>query len=191
MTDEALMDFPAFLQVLTAELLAGLINEENHQILLGNGTAPDLTGILNTAGILTRARSSDTQLDALLKAISDLRSGTSYADADGIVMNPADWTTVFLQKSTTNEYIAGDPLNGASRTLWGIPLVVTTQITAGTALVASFQELGEVYLRMAPRIDVANQGTTQFINNTALVRCEERLALGVQRPTAAVKVTEL
>ena len=87
--------------------------------------------------------------------------------------------------------MAVDPVAGASHTLWGRTVVLTTQITAGTALVGSFQECGMVLLRMAPRIDINSQGEAQFTHNTALIRVEERLGLAITRPTCLCKVTGL
>ena len=55
--------------------------------------------------------------------------------------------------------------------------MLTTQITAGTALVGNFQVAGMVLLRMAPRIDINSQAEAQFTHNTALIRVEERIGL--------------
>ena len=66
--DEVLQDFTNFRQVIGTALLAGLIDAENAQLLVGSGVAPNLTGLLTTSGILTQARGADSSLDAILKA---------------------------------------------------------------------------------------------------------------------------
>lgn len=58
--DEVLQDFVNFRQVIGTELLAGLIDAENGQLLTGSGVDPNLTGLLTTSGILTRARATDS-----------------------------------------------------------------------------------------------------------------------------------
>jgi hypothetical protein len=58
-------------------------------------------------------------------------------------------------------------------------------------VVANLKQATRAYVREAPRVDVAPMGggSTQFINNTTLIRAEERLALTVVRPQAIVTVT--
>lgn len=58
-----------FVSALTADLIRDLISTENEQLLAGSGTAPDLRGILNTTGIQTRARGTDSNLDAIIKGV--------------------------------------------------------------------------------------------------------------------------
>jgi HK97 family phage major capsid protein len=191
-TDEALSDYSQFATVVGQELFADVVNRENQQLLSGNGVAPDIQGMLGTSGVLTRAKDADSVLDALAKATNDLRVGASFAEADGIVLHPNDYLTAVLSKSSgSGEYMAVDPVAGAARSLWGLKVVLTTQITAGTALVGSFQECGMVLVRLAPRLDVNALGEAQFKKNTALIRVEERIGLAITRPTCLVKVTGL
>jgi hypothetical protein len=188
-SDETLSDFAGFRQSIQEELLADLVRAENAQLLLGTGTPPAMTGMMATSGVLTRAMGADTALDAMWKAIVDLRVGTSFAEADGVVLHPNDWSGMVTAKDTTGTYILGDPMAGTRPSLWGLPVTLTTQITEGTALIGSFKEAAEMFVRWAPRIEVANQGAEQFKNNTTLIRCEERIGLAVYRPTALIKVT--
>jgi HK97 family phage major capsid protein len=67
-TDELLADGgPQMFSDLVADLTRDLVRVENAQLLSGSGTAPNLRGVLNTTGIQTRARGTDSSLDALLK----------------------------------------------------------------------------------------------------------------------------
>lgn len=139
--------------VVQEELLAGLILAENDQLLNGNGTAPNIQGLLGTSGVLVQARGTDMRNDAIMKAITSLRVGSSYATATGIVMNPVDYQTAVLEKDSQGRYIAGDPRTAPSYELWGLPVAVTTQIAAGTALVGAFADACETFVRWAPRIE--------------------------------------
>lgn len=190
-TDEALSDYARFLTVISEDLLLGLVAHENHQLLLGAGTGSDMEGMLTNGDILTQPKGGDTRLDAILKAIVKLRTGASFAAADGIVIHPNDWQETVLEKDSQLRYLVGDPMDPAVLNLWGLPVKLTTDITEGTALVGAFREAGEVFWRMTPRIDVNAMGEEQFKNNTVLVRCEERLALALYRPTALCEVTGL
>lgn len=190
-TDEALNDFPTFLGLLQTDMAAGVIFEENHQILSGNGVAPDLTGILNTAGIQTRAKSTERSIETIELAATDLRKGSSYLEADGIVMSPTTWSLIRRTQDDQHRYLAGDPTQADGHQLWGVPVVITSAIADNTAIVANFQHSCLAWVRSGIQVQIAWQGSTQFKNNTTLVRCEERIAFGVTRPTGIVKVTGL
>ena len=191
--DEVLADFRDFYRVLTTELIAGLIDAENTQIISGSGTAPNMRGLLNTVGILTRARGADTNLDALLKATTDLRVGSAFVEADVVILHPSNYESIRLLKDAQGAYLLGSPLTAGPPVLHDAKVVITTSMTANTALVANLKEAAALFVRQGPSVQVAQfgGGTVEFIANQTLARAEERLALATPRPTAMVKVTGL
>ncbi len=192
LTDEVQNDFPTFTQFIGDEMLGGLIDVENAQLLAGDGTGTNILGLNNTAGILTRARSTDSQLDALAKAMTDVRTGSSFLEPDLVIMHPTDFLTIRLAKASgSGEYLASDPLSSQSNNIWGIPTKVTTKQPVGTALVGNMAASTKVYVREAPRLETSRGGAAEFAANVSLIRAEERLALTVIRPTAICKVTGL
>lgn len=64
--DEVLADFNNFRDVIGQEMLAGLIDEENDQLLNGTGIAPNILGLSQTVGIQT-VGSAGTDLDSTLR----------------------------------------------------------------------------------------------------------------------------
>ncbi len=191
--DEVLADFTNFRQVIGTELLAGLIDSENAQLLVGSGVSPNLTGLLTTSGILTRARAADSNLDAIAKAKSDLRTGASFTEPDGLIIHPTNLSTIQTAKDTTGRYITNDPAAAGPEQLFGMRVVATTKITLNTALMGNFAEAARIYVRQPPVVELAPNGggTTEFISNQTLARCEERLALAVPRPTSLISITGL
>ena len=191
--DEVLQDFVNFRQVIGTELLAGLIDAENAQLLVGSGVAPNLTGLLTTAGILTRARGADTNLDAVAKAKSDLRVGSSLTEPDAIVIHPTNLMTIATAKDADQRYIVADLAAPGPETLFGMRVITTTKITLNTALMGNFAEAARIYVRQPPVVELAplGGGTVEFIANQTLARCEERLALAVPRPTSLISITGL
>jgi len=172
--DEVLQDFSNFRQVIGQELLAGLIDAENSQLLVGSGTPPNLTGLLTTTGILTRARGTDSNLDAVLKAKADLRVGASFAEPDGLIVHPSNLSTIQLAKDSQGRYITNDPAQSGPETLFGMRLIPTTKVTLGTALMGNFAEAARLYVRQSPVVEVAplGGGTVEFIANQTLARAE-------------------
>ena len=73
LTRRAAADAPQVRQMVDAFLLYGLAEEEEDQILNGNGTSPNLRGILQTSGIST-VGSAGTDLDAIVDAIRTVRA---------------------------------------------------------------------------------------------------------------------
>src|SRR5207248_5858794 len=68
-TDEQFEDEPRARDYVNNRLEYQLRARLDSQILNGNGTAPNLRGILNVAGINTQAKGTDPAPDAIYKAI--------------------------------------------------------------------------------------------------------------------------
>lgn len=189
-TEETILDFSGFLGAIQTDMTAGLILAENNEYL--NATAAGAhkyNGLLNTSGILTAARTTETRLDVISAGLDSLRVGTSYTEPDGIVMHPSTWGAVRTEKDSQNRYMLGDPGSTTDPRIWGIPVVLTTQIAAGTVLMGDFANSTAVYVRDSIRLETAAQGQQQFTNNTVLFRAELRSLLTVPRPTGLLKIT--
>jgi len=190
--DESLLDFTATGAYIGNELVRAITATENTQLLSGNGVAPNLQGILGVSGVLTRTQAvaPETLLDTLELALNDLRVGSAFTEATGVVMHPNDFSAARLLKNTQGEYLLGHPTDSEPATLWGKPVVVTTDIAAKTVLVGNFAEGGEVLYRQGVTIETGSAGT-DWTSNITRFRAEERLTLAVYRPSMFVKVTLL
>lgn len=189
--DEVLADFGTFLAYLMSELSRSVVDVENAQILNGDGVGENLLGLLNTSGMLTRAKGTDTALDAVEQSIADLRTGPSYVDPDVLVFHPTTWSTIRRTKDTTGQYILGaDPTKAEANTLWGLPVLATTTMPVGTGLIGNMKEGVQAFIRQGITTDVG-VSADDFVKNITRVRCEERIALGVTRPSALLKITGL
>jgi len=187
---EALADYGAFSGVVETEMTAGLRNVENLQVLSGNGVAPNLLGLLSTVGAQVYApAAAEMRLKSILHAETLLRTGTSYVDEpDVVILNPSDWEKVQLTAATTGELLVSPtPTTETVDSLWGVPVVQTAQIAAGTALVASLKGGTVCFSRQPPMLMV--DPYSQSSRNMVRIIAEERLAIGVTRPTALCVVT--
>lgn len=189
-SEEALADGgEQFVRDMIDDLTRDLIGAENRQLLSGNGTTPNLRGLLSTTGIQTRARGTDSNLDAILRAGTMLRT-VAFLEPDAVLVHPANWETIRLAKASGGEYLLGDPLAQGQPQLLGAPVHVTTDAPLGTALVLNASEAARVYLREDIRVDMGMSGDG-FQRNIRAARVETRLALAVRRPAAVVSVTGL
>jgi HK97 family phage major capsid protein len=189
-TDEQLADIPGMRDRINNRMSLMVRQRLDQQIVAGDGIAPNLLGFLNTSGIQTQARGTDPGPDAILKAITKLQA-VAFVEPSGIIMNPTDWQNVMLLKTSTGEYIFGGPAAPTSMRLWGLPVVSTTYITAGTALVADFAGYTEIDMRAGLEFDITNAHSDYFARGQQAIRAQLRAANVVYRTNALCSVTGL
>jgi HK97 family phage major capsid protein len=198
-SDEMVEDADFMVSMVRSQLLQRLSLVEEDQILNGNGTAPNLSGILDRSGIQTYATTAGLTaakaLNGIFHAIQ-LVKNVSFIPADGIVMNPTDYETVRLGLDANNQYYGGGPFTGAYGNdgfslqpgLWTLPTVVTPAIAQGTVLVGAFRQGAQLFRKGGVRLESTNSNEDDFKKNLVALRVEERVALAVYFPTAFVKV---
>lgn len=191
-----LADEPQLRSIIDNELLYGLRLQEDYQILQGDGTGENLTGILETNGIQTYNWSdgptdavvADTKADAIRRAAT--LALLAYYEPTGVVLNPQDWEDIELTKDVNGQYlIAVSVALGGEPKLWRVPVVDTPAMPVGQALIGAFGTGAQLYDREQASIRISEQHADFFVRNAIVVLAEQRLALAVKRPEAFVKVT--
>lgn len=194
--DEMAEDLPFLVSEINGRLLYDLVMFEEQQLLNGNGTAPQLRGLLNRVGVQTEAAADNTDnADAIFRALTKVQTATGLT-ADGLVINPLDYQTLRLSKDGNGQYFAGGFFTGAygngsvnsSPGIWGQNTVVTSAIAQGTVLVGAGKQGATVYRKGGVRVEATNSNEDDFNYNRISIRAEERLALAVRKPSAFVKV---
>jgi len=190
-TNNALNDAPQIRGIINSRLLLGLTLTLETQIVSGDGTGENFTGILN-AGILNQALGTDSTLDAIFKARTQVRV-TGHARPNAIVMHPNNWQTARLSRensasATYGGYLMGPPSMTGANTLWGLPVVESEAMTVGTALVGDFAMGCTLFDREQSNIRVGLVNDN-FIRNMQTILAELRAAFIVWRPTAFARVT--
>jgi HK97 family phage major capsid protein len=151
---------------------------------------------------LTQAKGADTNLDAIHKAITKVRTPAANVggyEPDGLVIHPTDWQLLRLAKDANNQYFGGGPFMGEYGVgqymlfppVWGLRPVVTTAIAAGTALVGAFKLGAQIFQRTGIDVKTFDQNEDDVNFNRKTIRVEERLALAVFRASAFATVTGL
>jgi HK97 family phage major capsid protein len=190
-TEEMLEDAPALKAYIDGRLTLGVQLTEEDQLLNGNGTAPNLSGILNRSGLqAAQPRGTDNNADCIYKQVNNIRAN-AFLEPDSLVIHPTNWTTIKLAKDASGQYYggaAGGPFGASTapglETLWGLRVRVTPAISAGTALVGAFAEAAQIFRRGGLRVEASNSHSDFFQRNQVAIRAEERLALAVYRAAA-------
>lgn len=198
--DEMLEDLDFIVSEINNRLLYELAKFEEVQILDGPGTGSTLLGLLRRSGIQTELRgtvvSGDTVADTVFRAITKVSTGSGL-DADGLVINPADYQALRLTKDSNGQYYGGGFFSGSygngglsdQPNVWGLRTIVTPAIAAGTVLVGAFGQSATLYRKGGVRVESTNSHASDFTSNLVTVRVEERVALAVRRPAGLVKTT--
>ncbi len=182
LADEAMM-----MSYIDARLTYGLKLKEEAQLLNGSGVGVNIDGLVTQATAYANPGVDvqiETQVDRLRLAL--LQAELADYFADGIVLNPIDWTAIELTKDTTNQYVFARPQGIAGPALWGRPVVATKSMTAGDYLVGAFAMAAQLWDREDSSVTVSNSNEDDFIKNLVTILCEERLTLTVYRPDAFI-----
>jgi HK97 family phage major capsid protein len=190
-TRQLAMDNAALAAYINRRMVYGVNLRVEAQLVAGNGTAPNLSGLTNTgnftahgytAASLTGAGLLNNRFDLIGKMIGD----AALADypADAIVMNTADWWTMRLSKDSQGRYLLGDPGMSVPPTLYGLPVVASNAMTADTVLVGSLSQAATLHNREGIVVDMSDSDENNFQLNLITLRAERRLALTVEKPAA-------
>lgn len=187
-TDEQLEDEEGVEDMINAELEAMVMERLDSQLLVGNGSTPNIMGYLNAVGVQTQALGTDPVPDAIFKAMVKVMH-TGFAQPDAVVLHPNDWTPIRLARTADGIYIWGNPSDRGPQMIWGLPVVVTPAETENTGLVGAFRRHSRLYVRRGIRIQVSNSHSDYFINGKQAIRADLRVANVIRRPLAFCKVT--
>ncbi|ANN16247.1 major capsid protein [Amycolatopsis orientalis] len=189
-TDEQLEDEPQARGYVENRLPFMIRQRLDSQILVGNGTAPNLRGLLNIAGIQTQAKGADPVPDAVYKGIVKVET-IGQAMANAVVFNPTDWQSVRLLRTADGLYIWGNPSDAGPERIWGLQVVRAQANPAGAAVVGDYQNFIELAVRRGIDVQVSNSHSTYFVEGKQAIRADIRAALVVYRPAAFCTVTGL
>jgi HK97 family phage major capsid protein len=193
-TDELLEDVAAIQSYIDGRLRLGIQMAEDDQLLNGNGTAPNLQGLLHRSGLTTAVvrTGSVTNADAIAQQLAAVATATNLP-CDGIIMHPSNYLTIRLTKNGAGDYYGDGPFAAPSRpTLWGLPVALTTAIALGSALVGAFKVSAQLFRHgRGVHVDVSNSHSDFFVRNLTAIRCEERCALVTYRNSGMGVVSSL
>jgi HK97 family phage major capsid protein len=188
-TDEQLEDESQVRSYLDNRLSFGIRQRLDSQIVGGDGSAPNLLGIVEVSGIQTQAKGTDPRFDAVHKALTKVRV-TGRATPNAIAMHANDWQRFRLTRTADGIYILGNPAQAGPMSLFGLPVALNEALTEGTALVGDYQNFCQLHERRGVEIRIGFVAN-QFKDGIQTIRADMRAAFTVFRPEAFATVTGL
>lgn len=184
-------DAPALAAYINMRMAYGVNRKVETQLGSGNGTTPNISGLLDTGNYTVHGYTSANlgatlpKLVLIRKLIADL--WVLGYPADAILLNPADWADVEIELLTTAANQVRVSTDSAGNTfLWGVPVIQAIGMTADTFQVGSFAQAATVHNREGVVVELSESDSDNFTKNLITVRAERRLALTVDRPGAIV-----
>lgn len=194
-SEEMLADTPQLTSYLSARAPEKLLSVEDTQILSGNGSAPNLSGIITDAadfdttsgGAFYQSVESANEFDVLVATLNQL--ALSEYQADYIMLNPTDFHKILLLKDSNNSYLKDQVYAGLQPAFMGVPVVINTAITAGTFLCGNFGVGTQLWVRDNVGVEFFREDGTNVRDGFVTVRVSERVALTNYLPNAFVNGT--
>jgi HK97 family phage major capsid protein len=193
-TKQVLDDFTELMGFLQSTLPYYVDLEEELQLLAGDNTGENLHGLLPQASSFNtgflKASAGWNKIDVIGKAIQQINTAKEL-DPTFIILHTNDWWDIRLTKDSFGRYILGDPQLVIGRpNLFGLDVVYTTSIPAGTFLVGSGSPVAaEIRDRMEMQVEISTEHSDYFVRNLIAVRAEKRMVLIVKRPNSYVQGT--
>jgi HK97 family phage major capsid protein len=182
-------DSPAFQAILDQEMRRGVLETEDTQILLGDGTGQNLFGIIPQAPVMAQSQATngvpgvlaDVQTADLIRW-GKLKVTQAYYPCDTVLLNPQDWAKIELMKDAQKQYLFSAFTSGVEPRLWGLRVKEDFSIPVGRFLVGAFSTGAKIWDRQQLTVELSTENKDNFEKNMITIRAEERIAVAVERP---------
>lgn len=180
MSRKLLDDVKGMASYLNMRLPELLLKSEDAQLIAGNGTSPNLSGITNAGNFVAADTTEAVAIDRLIDSISQLEE--LDRDANGIFVRPKFYGTLFKNKAAgSGEYDLPSNVTFSNGTLYvgGVPVFASTAAADNQFIVGDWKAGAQLLVREAPSIVFAYEDGTNIRENKVTVRIEERIAFPI------------
>lgn len=191
-TRQTLQDVSQAREFVNSRLSFMVRAKAEEQIIQGTGAVgppQQITGYINTPNIGSESAAGTNNIEGIAIGINEVRT-VGFTEPNLIIMHPDNFLTVQTYVTTEGIFLYNHPAQSGPRTLWGVPLVLTTGIPVNTALVGDFANFSRIYTVGGVQSEVGYKGS-DFTENIIRFLVEMRLDLAVFRPKAFCLVTNL
>lgn len=180
-TRKSMNNIPGFLSYLNSRLPEKLLRAEDAQLLTGDGTSPNISGILDGGNFTAAADTSDIFIERLIDALAQLED-EEERDATGILIRPVDYYGFFKNKAEdSGVYDLPKNVSFVNGVLYisGVPVFASTAMPSGEYIVGDWRMGAQLLIQNAMRIEFFEQDGINVRENKITVRIEESVAFPI------------
>lgn len=151
--------------------------------VLSNDTTP--TGLLSVEGMIDGGTLAPTDLDVLSDAITEVEA--NGGTVTHLVMDPKAWGALRKLKTSTDsaQLLLGSPAEQTERRLFGIPVLVSAQMSPGSILISDRSNV----VASIGQIQVVRSAHAMFDRDSYAYRVTWRFGWNVIHPDRLARVT--
>jgi len=178
---ELLSDAPQLVSAIRGWLATDLNIAVDDQLLNGDGTGANLSGVTTVATDLnteigTQIIATPNLYDVLRVAMTKMMvAGKGQFVPTHIVLNPADAEALDLTKDAEGRYLMPPFISADGTRIKGATVITNTAITADTFLVGDFRYL-HVGRKGGVEVEMTNSDGTDFMNDIITIKLRRRIA---------------
>lgn len=177
---EILQDGPELVNAIRSFLAEDVNIVTDTQLLSGNGTAPNLQGVLGVATDLnteigTQLLPGASHADVLRIGMTKIRiAGKGKFRPTHIVLHPTDVEALELTKASDGQYVLPPFVTSDGMRIGGATVIENTAITAGTFLMGDFRKL-HVRRKGGVEVEITNSDVDDFTKDIITIKLRRRL----------------
>lgn len=188
-TKQVMDDAPALQSYVDNRLRYGCRLRLEQQVINGNGTAPNLSGVTDSGNHTALDFTDETEITNIFDAARRLKTTVMTADymPDFFWMNPQDKEAADLIKRGASDaaYVGSNPNNGMPAMLWGLPVIESNSVPQGS-LIGGSRDAMMLWMRQGVEVAMSESDGSNFTTNLITIRAEMRGAFTVFQSGALV-----
>lgn len=196
---ENIADAAQFDTLVRTQLEEDVLLRLESEVLAGNGSGSNLTGITADSDVIANAidhdATNDRRVMSIHRAITKVRTGV-FREPDAALLHPNDYQEMVFEEINLSG-VAGaamafvpDLTGRTPGTVWGLPIVVSTVATEGTAVVGYWKD-ATLWVREGVSLRVSDSHSDLFIKRMVAILADMRGAFSVPRPESFVPITTI
>lgn len=183
---QVLDDTPALGQQIGNLLNYGLLEKLESRLIAGPGGKGKIKGLIGYA-VPHVVVGTLKPVDAIGQAVTAMK--TNGWQARLIIMNPDDWFSISSERDADGQYVLGSPRDPAPPVLWGVPVITSGSMPAGTVLLLDTTQVAMLD-REQPTLMLSREDGNNFTSNLVTLLAELRAGLAVFS-TGAVRSVDI
>jgi HK97 family phage major capsid protein len=191
-TRKAMNNIPGFISFIQQRLPEKFKNVLDQQILYGDGTTPNLKGILTAGNFKASTASLASFLAEKITTDIAVLEDTYERMATAVLLRPIDLAAFYKNKASgSGEYDLPDNVVFINGQLYisGVPVIASTAINTTDYVVGDFEQGAALLTQEAMRLEFFEQDGTNVRENKVTVRIEGNYALPVYGDDYFIKGT--